>query len=463
MNNPISIGRFTLLLLTAGLAGLRSEPSQSVAAGSAARAAPDWVRQSVIYEIFPRQFSPTGDFAGITGRLDDLKALGVDVLWLMPIHPIGHLKAKGSIGSPYAVRDYYAVNPDYGTKDDFRRLVESAHQRGMKVIIDIVANHTAWDSVMMSNPAFYKQDAAGHVIPPHPEWEDVAGLNYQNPDTRKYMRDMLVYWVREFKLDGYRCDDAADVPTDFWEDASRDLEVLHPGFFMLAEAEKPELLVNAFNCDYAWPMLATLNTVMMGGAPATEIRHTWEAAEQQAFPKGALHMHMSDDHDEIRAVCRYGYNGALAASALMFTLDGIPLIYNGMEVGDASESSDPALFGKLPVFWHPKGREAFLGIYTKLCALRHQHPALTEGTLVWLQNSAPRDVVTLLRHGATEEILSVVNLSNRPQLSSIMLDSAADFTVLLTSRKAVTELKGALPDAELGAYEWRIYVRSLKP
>jgi cyclomaltodextrinase len=462
MKYPISIGRLALLLV-AGLTGLRSEPSQSPAAGTVARPTPDWVRQSVIYEIFPRQFSPTGDFAGITARLDDLKALGVDVLWLMPIHPIGRLKAKGSIGSPYAVRDYYAVNPEYGTKDDFRRLVDSAHQRGMKVIIDIVANHTAWDSVMMSNPAFYKQDAAGHVIPPHPEWEDVAGLNYLNPGTRKYMRDMLVYWVREFKLDGYRCDDAADVPTDFWEDASRDLEAVHPGFFMLAEADKPELLVNAFNCDYAWPMLAMLNQVVMGGAPATEIRNTWMTAEQQTFPKGALHMHMSDDHDEIRAVSRYGYNGALAASALMFTLDGIPLIYNGMEVGDSSESSDPALFEKLPVFWYPKGRESFKGIYTKLCALRHQHPALTQGAVVWLENSAQSDVVTLLRHSGTEEVLSLVNLSNRPRLASIKLDNAADFAVALSSAKAGAELRGALPNVELGAYEWRIYVRALKP
>ena len=463
MKNPISLGRLALLLVAAGLTGLRSEPSQSLPSGTVARATPDWVKQSVIYEIFPRQFSPTGDFAGITARLDELKALGVDILWLMPIHPIGHLRAKGSIGSPYAVRDYYGVNPDYGTKDDFRRLVESAHQRGMKVIIDIVAHHTAWDSVMMSNTAFYKQDAAGHVIPPHPEWEDVAGLNYNNPDTRKYMRDMLVYWAREFKLDGYRCDDAADVPTDFWEDASRALEGVHPGFFMLAESEKPELLENAFSCDYGWPMLATLNKVMMGGAPATEIGHTWETAEQQPFPKGALHMYMSDDHDEIRAVCRYGYNGALAASALMFTLDGIPLIYNGMEVGDSSESSDPALFEKLPVFWYPKGRESFRGTYTKLCALRHEHPALSGGTLVWLQNSAPGDVVTVLRHSATEEILTVVNLSNRPQQSSINLGNAAEFAVLLTSAKAATELKGTLPDADLGAYEWRIYGRTLKP
>ena len=464
MKSLKSSSSLSLVVLIAAslLPALRAEPTQDYS-GVAARTAPEWARQSVIYEIFPRQFSPTGDFAGITARLDDLKALGVDILWLMPIHPIGHLKAKGSIGSPYAVRDYYAVNPDYGTKEDFRRLVDSAHKRGLKVIIDIVANHTAWDSVMMANPNFYKQDAEGHVIPPHPEWLDVAGLNYKNPETRKYMREMLVYWVREFKLDGYRCDDALDVPTDFWEDVRRDLDAIHPGIFMLAEASKPELLVNAFDCDYGWPMLATLNKVMMSGAPAGDIQETWEKTEQGTFPKGSLHMRCSDDHDETRAISRLGINGALAASALMFTLDGIPLIYNGMEVGDSTESNDPALFEKMPVYWHPKGRESFPATYAKLCALRHQHSALSEGSLVWLQNSAPGDLITFLRRSGTEETLSVINVSNRPRSASMNLEHGGDFTVLLSSKEKDGELKHALPLVDLGAYEWRIYARPLKP
>ena len=194
-----------------------------------ARTAAAWVRGAVVYEIFPRQFSQKGDFAGITGRLDELKALGVDVLWLMPVHPLGRLKAKGSIGSPYAVQDYYGVNPDYGTKDDLHRLIDGAHARGMKVIIDMVANHTAWDSVMMSNPRYYKQDKEGHVIPPNPDWTDVAGLNYGNPETRRYMSDMMQYWVREFQLDGFRCDAAGEVPTDFWEQLRQDLDKVRPG------------------------------------------------------------------------------------------------------------------------------------------------------------------------------------------------------------------------------------------
>ncbi|HMD62116.1 MAG TPA: alpha-amylase family glycosyl hydrolase, partial [Opitutaceae bacterium] len=288
-----------------------------------ARETPSWIRDAVVYEIFPRQFSATGDFAGITARLDELKALGVDVLWLMPIHPLGRLKAKGSVGSPYAVRDYYAVNPDYGTKDDFRRLVESAHARGLRVMIDIVANHTAWDSVMLGNPAYYKQDASGHVISPHADWADVAGLNYNNPDTHKYMREMMNYWVREFHLDGLRCDAAGEVPTQFWDEVRDDLDKIRPGIFLLAEADKPELLVHAFDADYAWAMLGTLNRVLMEGAPASEIRRTWEKDERESFPRGALHLRCTDNHDEARAISRFGWNGALAASAMMFTLDGV--------------------------------------------------------------------------------------------------------------------------------------------
>ena len=428
-----------------------------------ARPTAAWVREAVVYEVFPRQFSPKGDFAGVTARLDELKALGVDVLWLMPIHPVGRLKGKGAVGSPYAVQDYYGVNPDYGTKEDLHRLVEAAHARGMKVIIDIVANHTAWDSVMMSNPGFYKHDADGHIIPPHPEWADVAALNYGNPETRRYMRDMLQYWARDFQLDGFRCDVASEVPTDFWEDVRADLEKIRPGILMLAEASKPELLVRAFDLDYGWPMLATLNKVLMEGSPASEIRRTWEISEQAAFPRGALHLRISDDHDEARAISRFGWHAALAASAMEFTLDGVPLLYNGMEVGDATESGDPALFEKVPIFWEPKGRGAFRETYSKLIGLWHRHPALQGGRVAWLENSAPQNVVSYLRSGEAEELVTVVNFSNRPQAVVIQVEKARDFSVELTSGAPAPDAKPGLSDVTLGAFEWRIYSRSLKP
>jgi glycosidase len=395
--------------------------------------------------------------------MDDMKALGVDVLWLMPVHPVGRLKAKGAFGSPYAVKDYYGINPDYGTKDDLHRLVEAAHARGMKVIIDIVANHTAWDSVMMSNPGFYKHDAEGHIIPPHPEWADVAALNYGNAETRRYMRDMLKYWARDFRLDGIRCDVASEVPTDFWEDVRRDLEEIRPGFLMLAEASKPELLVHAFDLDYSWPMLGALNKVLMEGAPASEVRRTWEESEQAAFPRGALHLRISDDHDEPRAISRFGWTAALAASAMELTLDGVPLLYNGMEVGDASESGAPALFEKVPIFWEPKGRESFRDTYVRLISLRHRHLALQGGTVVWLENSAPQNVVSFLRRGESEEFVTVVNFSNRPQAATVRVENAPDFGVELQSGAAASGAKIGLPEVSLGAFEWRIYRRPLKP
>jgi len=449
----------SILLACLGALPLRAESPKDWTA-IPARPSPAWVPQAVVYEIFPRQFSPKGDFAGVTARLDELKALGVDVLWLMPIHPIGRLKAKGAIGSPYAVQDYYAVNPDYGTKEDLRRLVEAAHARGLKVIIDIVANHTAWDGVMMSNPRFYKHDASGQVIPPRPEWADVAGLNYASPETRRYMREMLQYWAREFQLDGFRCDAAAEVPTDFWEEARADLDKIRPGLFLLAEADKPDLLAHAFDADYAWSMLATLNKVLMEGAPASEFRRTWES-EQRAFPRGALHLRCTDNHDEARAISRFGWNGALAASAMMFTLDGVPLLYNGMEVGDTSESGDPALFEKLPVFWQPKQRESFRETYRQLIALRHRHPALSGGAVVWLENTAPQNLVTFLRRGDGEELVTVVNFSNRPQSAAIRVEHGGEFSLVLKPASKVGEEKPSLPEVALGAYEWRIYHRPL--
>src|SRR4051812_4922500 len=163
-----------------------------VAPAMAQRAAPDWLRDGLIYEVFPRAFSPQGDFNGVTAQLDRLKDLGVNVIWLMPIHPVGREKSKGALGSPYAVRDFDAINPEYGTAADFRKLVAAAHQRDMKVFIDIVANHTAWDSVLMKHPDWYTHDAAGKIIPPNPDWVDVADLDYGSAGLRDYMKSMLV-------------------------------------------------------------------------------------------------------------------------------------------------------------------------------------------------------------------------------------------------------------------------------
>jgi cyclomaltodextrinase / maltogenic alpha-amylase / neopullulanase len=426
-------------------------------ASAVARKGPAWLRDGVIYELYPRDFSAEGNFNAVTARLDELKDLGVNILWLMPIHPIGEKFRKGSYGSPYAVRDYYAVNTDYGTKDDLKRLVSEAHKRGLRVIIDIVVNHTAWDSVLMEHPEFYKHDSNGKIIPPVPEWTDVAGLNYENPELRTYVITMLKYWITQTDVDGFRCDVASMIPTSFWEEARAELVKTKPDIMMLAEANKPELLTNAFDIDYSWPLLATLNNVLIRSAPASDLQRSWEESVQQ-FPKGALHMRISDDHDEARAVARYGIRGALAASALMFSLDGVPLLYNGMEVGDATESGDPALFEKLPIFWHPKERPPLRDIYRDLIKLRKQYPVFRNGEVFWLRNSEPADVVTLMRRDDKDEFVTVINLSNRPIAGSVEVKNAPDFMSVRVSGMPDAPA-GGFPQFRLNGYEWRIYHR----
>ncbi|HMP84550.1 MAG TPA: alpha-amylase family glycosyl hydrolase, partial [Verrucomicrobiota bacterium] len=375
-------------------------------------------------------------------------------------HPIGETLRKGTLGSPYAVRDYYAINPDLGSADDFKRLISEAHKRDMKVIIDIVANHTAWDNVLIkSNPEFYKHDASGKIVPPVPEWTDVAGLDYSNPKMRRYMITMLQYWLKEFDLDGFRCDVAHMVPVDFWNEARVELDKTKRDIVMLAEASQPPLLTNAFDIDYSWPMLATLNNVMLHSAPASDIQRSWEESVQQ-FPKGSLHMRMTDNHDEARAVARYGIRGATAASVTMFMLDGVPLLYNGMEVGDATESGDPALFEKLPVFWKPKERPPLRDIYRDLIKLRKQYAALRGGQVTWLKNSNPGDLVTFMRSDDKDEFVIVVNLSNRAVSGSAEIKNSQSFKPVRISGMPEAPA-GGFPNFRLNGFEWRIYHRSV--
>lgn len=453
-------------------AALCQQPSRDVSKESA-RPAAEWVRDGVIYEIYPRAFSPSGDFNGITAQLDRLKDLGVTILWLMPIHPIGQEKKKGTIGSPYAVRDYYGINPDYGTKADLQRLVSEAHRRGLKVILDIVANHTSWDSVLMKHPEFYKRDAKGNITYPY-DWFDIAALDYRNTELRRYMTDMLKYWIREFDLDGFRCDVAGEVPTDFWETARAELDKVNPNIFLLAEAHKPELLVKAFELDYSWPIHSALTEVLQGRRQASTIRAVWED-EVKAWPRNSLHLRFSDNHDERRAIARFGEPGALAASALMMTLDGVPLIYNGMEVGDTTESGAPALFEKLPIFWPiTERRPEFPRFYKQMLALRRDSTALRRGSLEWLRNSDEGRIVSFIRQSADEELLVVINLSSAALMVTVEVESASGFREVgpevaaplppdaPVSVQAARRPKVALPAVSMHAWGYRLFRRSLK-
>jgi cyclomaltodextrinase / maltogenic alpha-amylase / neopullulanase len=466
------IRRAALLSLALALSGVASPARQRRdVSREPARASREWVRDAVVYEIFPRAFSPEGNFDGVTRDLDRLKNLGVTVLWLMPIHPVGQARKKGgpnSPGSPYAVRDYYATNPDYGTKEDFRRLVEEAHRRGLRVIIDVVANHTAWDSVLMGRPEFYTKDAAGRIVAPDPGWSDVADLDYSNPAVRDYMIEMLKYWLREFKLDGFRCDVSWMVPTDFWERARAELERINPDIMLLSEADEPGHMLRAFDLDYGWPLFHAIDDAARGEAPATRLRETWER-ERARNPRGALRLNFTDNHDERRAVARLGERGAVAASVFVFTIDGVPLIYNGMEVGDTMESGDPALFERFPVFWPIVKRNPGLpDFYRRLVALRRAHAALRQGELHWLRNSDEARVVTFLRRARGEEFVVAVNFSTQPFAGTVETagEGFADVTPALDTSQGPAAPVGprtaALPALALEPWGFRVFRRAAR-
>ena len=459
-------------LVTAALFDSAVAQQRSISKESARPTRP-WVRDGVIYQIFPRDFSQDGNFKGVTAQLDRLKELDVNILWLMPIHPIGQEKKKGTIGSPYAVQDYYGINPDYGTKEDLKKLISESHRRGLKVIIDIVANHTAWDSVLMKHPDWYKHDAKGNITYPY-DWFDIAALDYRNAELRRYMTDMLKYWIREFDLDGFRCDVAGEIPTDFWENARAELDRIKPDIFMLAEAHKAELEVKAFDLDYSWPLHSALTDILQGRAPAMDLRKAWED-EFREWPRGALHMRFSDNHDERRAIARFGEPAALAASALMFTLDGVPLIYNGMEVGDTTESGAPALFERLPIFWPiAERRPEFPRFYKQMIALRRTSDALRNGSMIWLRNSDESRVITYSRRIKNEEVVVAINFSNRPFFGSIELANSPAFQDITpdvgqplppdapaTEREARARVN-SLPALRLDSWGYRIFQRKLK-
>lgn len=376
---------------------------------------PEWARGAVIYELNPRQQTAEGTFKALLPRVVELKALGVDIVWFMPIHPIGHKARKGSLGSYYAVSDYYGVNPEFGTLEDFRALVDAFHQQGMRVIIDLVANHTSWDSVLAkTHPDWFKRDRKGEFVQAHPDWHDVIALDYRKRPLREYMFEMMEYWVRDVGIDGFRCDVADYVPTSFWEEARERLERIK-NVFMLAEAESPELLRKAFDCDYASEYFRLFTKIAEGEAGVEEIdalvkRHPHD------YPHGAWRMMFTTNHDQNSwlesDVNMYGPDGARAFAILAFALPGRPLIYSGQEVGNPKKLD---FFERDPIDWDCPGARSMRAFYTRLCEIYHQYPSLQRGRMRRLATEAP--VYAFWREAKGETpVLLMANLSPTPSM-----------------------------------------------
>lgn len=388
---------------------------------------PPWTRQAVLYQVNVRQFSPAGTLAAVQADLPRLKALGVDILWLMPIQPIGRLNRKGTLGSYYSIRDYTAVNPEFGTLADAKAFVAAAHGLGFKVILDWVANHTAWDHAWVgAHQDWYKRNARDEVHavtfnegqPGEERWDDVVGLDYRSAGLRAAMVDAMAFWMREVDLDGFRCDVASLVPTDFWVRARHQLEALKP-LFMLAESDAVELHTSgAFDMTYAWDLADEVFKKIGKGEAGAPLLKAWLARQQNpatnGYPAHAYRMRFTSNHDfnSWHGTDAELYGDAYPALAVLtFTLPGMPLIYNGQE---SRLTQRLAFFEKDPIAWKTYELADF---YAGLAALKHRHPALAAGQYgapVALLDSPP-EVVAFERRAGADTVRVAVNLSGAEQ------------------------------------------------
>jgi glycosidase len=322
----------TLFFSCSSNAGKKTEISTSESSTANIEAV-EWSKNSNIYEVNIRQYTPEGTFAAFENHMPRLKEMGVDILWLMPIHPISEKNRKGTMGSYYAVADYQKTNPEFGTLNDLKHLVSTAHEMGMKVIIDWVANHTGWDNWLISEHAdWYTSDSTGNIICPlNTDWSDVADLNYDVPEMREYMIQSLEYWVKEANIDGYRCDVAGMVPIDFWVDARTRLDAIKP-LFMLAEHEGKEVL-EAFDMIYAWEFHHIMNGIAKGEKTISDI-DAYYAKIDTIFDVEDYLMTFTSNHDENSwngtAFERMG-DAVECMAVFSATVPGMPLIYSGQE------------------------------------------------------------------------------------------------------------------------------------
>ncbi|MFN3862778.1 MAG: alpha-amylase family glycosyl hydrolase [Erythrobacter sp.] len=418
-----------------------------------------WTADAVLYQLNTRQFTSEGTFKAAQKHLPRLAALGVDIIWLMPIHPIGEANRKGSLGSPYAVRDYRAVNPELGTEADLRAFVSEAHRLGLKVILDWVANHSATDNPLtQSHPEWYTRTPEGALTSPAgTDWSDVADFDYSQPGLRRYMTESLVYWVREFGIDGFRCDVAGYVPTDFWDTARAELDKLKP-VFLLAEWEQRDLHARAFDATYGWGWKEAMQHLVKSGEGAGPIRGYY-AGQLETWPHAAMRMVYTENHDQNSwdGVAAQIYGEAYeAAIALSFVGSGLPLIYNGQE---ADNDRQLAFFERDPIVWKD-GRHAAL--FARLSALKTEARALHNGrfgaAMVEVPTSETADVYAFTRGPKGARVFAVFNLSPRPH--------AVSFTQARHHGRYTDALTGAAitfagdETLDLPAWGYRIFVES---
>ncbi len=407
---------------------------------------------SVVYELNIRQATVEGTFAAAEKYLPELKEMGVDIVWLMPISPIGVLDRKGSLGSYYSIIDYKAINPEFGTMEDFDSFLNTAHDLGLKVIIDWVANHTSRDANWWNEGKkdWYVMDwEKGLPIVEH-DWTDIAKLNYENQEMRLAMIDALKFWI-EKGVDGYRCDVAMNVPGDFWAEAWKQVREINPDVYLLAEGEKTWLHECGFDATYAWELHHIFNAMAKGGSETknvagdgtikTDAKYVKDLKEylerdDQNYPAPAMRLMFTSNHDENSwAGTEFERMGDAhkTFAALTFVLPkSQPLIYTGQEIGlnrrlaffekDSIEELVDLEYGK-----------EYRDFYKKLAAFRHNNSVLAAGAnvapIVYVEG-APESVLAFTRENETNKVLCIFNFSAEPQTLTLTENAAGNYNCL---------------------------------
>ncbi|MDY6915390.1 MAG: alpha-amylase family glycosyl hydrolase [Candidatus Cloacimonadota bacterium] len=391
-----------------------------------ARKSPTWLRQAVIYEVFARAYSKKG-FNGITEKIAYLKKLGIDILWLMPINPAGQKNRKGQLGSPYAIRDYYGINPEFGNANDFKELVETAHQNEIRVILDWVADHSAWDNPWIEqHPEWYTHDENGQIIPPNPDWTDTADLNYENKELRQEMIRAMSYWITEFDVDGFRCDVAALVPLDFWVEARSKLQKIKPELIMLSESEEKLHHLASFDLTYEKKIRNSLHKIAFENGNKHDFAEAYNL-QKYNFPKNSLRMHWLENHDQVRALEYFGENYIYPASVVQFTIEGVPLLFMGQEFGDRNWKKWESLFDPIQLNWENFDNKLFAH-YKALVKLRKEHAALTSSDFKIL-DCGHEKTVAYLKKSQKEQILVVTNFSDEESKIDLNCDELKSGTI----------------------------------
>ncbi len=413
-----------------------------------------WAYDATIYELNTRQFTPEGTFQAAEAELPTLKALGIDIIWIMPIQPIGEITRKGTLGSYYSIKDYCAFNPEFGTREDFVSFLNKAHELDMYVILDWVANHTAPDSKWTENDGWHYRDSLGNLMVQY-DWTDISKLNYDNQDMRAEMKRSMRWWLDSIGIDGFRCDVAMEVPTDFWEDAFAELRKDYPGLFTLAEAEQPDHTVAAFDMYYGWELHHLMNEVAQQKKNVEDLWAYFDKADTTFMPY-AIRMNFTSNHDE------NSWNGTEfermgkasdAMAAFTYIVPGMPMIYTGQEYANDHRLE---FFEKDCI---TRQHVHQFAMYQDLNRLRKHNPALFSpemGAPMQRIETSSEAIFACARQLGDNTVLGIFNFSPEEQTFTMnTADYQGDYTCICGMPVTV----GEEDEITLKPWEWLIYAK----